>query len=380
MSEAAESIISPQNMHELATPAPAEKRRYLVNAPVDLLFIGGASVLTFLYGWFVCQQQPVSYQVATTIFYLAFFVNFPHFLLSYQLLYWDFRRFIFRKASFFWVAVVVPVILAGSLLLTARIGHQQRLGIFVNTLYFFVGWHYVKQIFGGMIVTNALQNYFYKPDERRILELNLYSVWLLSWVNSNVGLSHDLFYGVSYETLGFPPILFACAYVFTGVTFLALLISQLRKYAQERRLPTLASVVCYVSIYLWFLPSLYNPTFFYTVSFFHSLQYLPFVYAFRRNKVAAEPGGKKMWGKHGYFLNVYSYLLLSVITGAIFFWFLPNYIDNQHLFNADLYSPTLAMFSFMIFLNVHHYFIDNVMWKGNNPEMRRYIFQTGQPT
>jgi hypothetical protein len=32
---------------------------------------------------------------------------------------------------------------------------------------------------------------------------------------------------------------------------------------------------------------------------------------------------------------------------------------------------------FYIFINVHHYFLDNVMWRRGNPDVQQYIF--GRP-
>jgi len=323
----------------------------------------------------VFYQQPYPDPFfAWLIFYLAFAVNFPHFLLSYQLLYMDFGHLIWKKFSFFWAAVIVPAMLIGGLAYAAYYVHSSMLGYFANALYFFVGWHYTKQIYGGVVVTNALHNVFYSKIERWAVKSSLYSIWLLSWIWSNASLSKQWFYGIPYETLNFPMKLMPYCYTVAAVTFVAVLILHARKFIRERKAPAISAVACYLSIYIWFLPTFYNPTFYFTVSFFHSLQYLPFVYAFRRNKVDSQssesrhPVSRKI-------VYLYGYLLLSVITGAIFFSLLPGYIDSLQLFNTGLYGPTLAMFCFMIFLNIHHYFIDNVIWKGSNPEMRKYIFQ-----
>jgi hypothetical protein len=285
----------------------------------------------------------------------------------------DFGHLIFKKLSFFWAAVIVPAILVIGLAAGVYFIDHPLLGYFANALYFFVGWHYVKQIFGGVIVTNALQKLYFSKVERWTIKSSLYSIWLMSWVWTNCSLTKAFFYGMPYETLNFPLWLMSVCYGACALTFTAVVVIFVRKYIRERKKPALSAVACYLSIYIWFLPIFYNPTFYFTVSFFHSLQYLPFVYAFRRNKVESKPGGNPIARRTIY---LYGYLLLSVVTGAISFWFLPNYLDNLQWYNKELYGPTLAMFCFMIFLNIHHYFIDNVLWKGSNPEMRQYIFQS----
>jgi hypothetical protein len=34
----------------------------------------------------------------------------------------------------------------------------------------------------------------------------------------------------------------------------------------------------------------------------------------------------------------------------------------------------MFLFVFWICINVHHYFLDNVMWRRENPDTRKYLF------
>lgn len=34
----------------------------------------------------------------------------------------------------------------------------------------------------------------------------------------------------------------------------------------------------------------------------------------------------------------------------------------------------MFLFVFWIFINVHHYFLDNVIWRAENPETRQHLF------
>jgi hypothetical protein len=38
-------------------------------------------------------------------------------------------------------------------------------------------------------------------------------------------------------------------------------------------------------------------------------------------------------------------------------------------------GSTLFLFTFWIFINIHHYFLDNVMWRRGNPEVSKYLFR-----
>lgn len=352
-----------------------EKSPYILSGFVDTFFMGGASIL-FFFASILLMKQPSHPWIAAGIFLLSFLVNFPHFLLSYQLLYIDFRHLIFSKITFFWAGILVPALLISALIAASSFHPMLTLGYFVNALYFFVGWHYIKQIFGVIIVTNAMKKIFYNKIERCCLQANLYLLWGVSWIWNNMDGSHQIFEGIIYHGLGLSGryLLYALAAII--ITLAVVMLTHLKKHITEKNTPSLTALTAFIAAYLWFVPLFYNPIFFPCIAFFHSLQYLPFVYAVRRNKINSElvnvnPDVRKKV----FFIRHYGYLFVSVILGAAAFYFLPKYLDQLKLFNADFYGPTIMMFYSAIFLNIHHYFIDNVIWKKNNEEMQRYLFQ-----
>ena len=46
-------------------------------------------------------------------------------------------------------------------------------------------------------------------------------------------------------------------------------------------------------------------------------------------------------------------------------------------YDQAVFGPTLALFIAWTFINIHHYFIDNVTWRRENPETRRHLFGGG---
>ena len=42
---------------------------------------------------------------------------------------------------------------------------------------------------------------------------------------------------------------------------------------------------------------------------------------------------------------------------------------------AQVLGSSLFFFIVLIFINVHHYFLDNVMWRRGNPEVAKYLFR-----
>ncbi|MDH3739860.1 MAG: hypothetical protein OER92_11750, partial [Alphaproteobacteria bacterium] len=59
---------------------------------------------------------------------------------------------------------------------------------------------------------------------------------------------------------------------------------------------------------------------------------------------------------------------------AIGFWVVPILLQVLVSYDTEIFGSTMFMFIFFIFINVHHYFLDNVMWRRENPDMRRYLF------
>lgn len=346
------------------------KKSYLISRSLDALLMGGISILFYIITISLAHQKSIQLQCITVIFFLSFFVNFPHFILSYQLLYIDFNHLILKKFQFFWAAVIVPILILASFIITSCWDPQTLLGYFVNALYFFVGWHYIKQVFGIIIVTNALKKIFYTKFERVCLKANLYSLWGITWIWSNTNGSLKIYEGIIYSGLNFPTYWMLYCYYAVSITFFMVIFIHLKKYVIDGTNPTFSSITSFFSLYLWTIPLFYNPLFFYCLSFFHSLQYIPFVYAFRRNKINSEIIKKNKI----YFIYHYGYFILSIILGAIAFYFLPRYIDHFKLFDFERFGPTVMMFYFTIFINIHHYFIDNVIWKKNNAEMKKYIY------
>jgi hypothetical protein len=358
---------------QLPLPAPTGA---LISPIWDILLVGGISIGMYLLMSVSFRPTAPDNTVAMFVFNLSFLFNFPHFLVSYQLLYGDFRKEIFRDFKFFWAAVVAPLILFGVMLSGFVTGNPKIEGYVLNSMYFFVGWHYIKQTFGAVVVTNALRKIFYNNTERMALKFNLYSLWMVSFCAMNSKPANYSQLGIPYYSLEFPDWTLKLAFSCLIVSALTLVITHLKKYVRDGVMPTPTAMFAYATIYLWLLPILSHPMYAHMIPLFHSLQYLTFVYAFRKNKVETSiedlntPEGRK-----GRLEGLWGYLTGSIILGALAFHFIPSAIDTTQPVSAALFGTQPMVFFATIFINIHHYFIDNVIWRGNNPEIRKHLFK-----
>jgi hypothetical protein len=354
----------------------------LIKPGVDIFMIGGGSILVLALMHIMLKPESPDGTLAWTVYYLSFIANFPHFLASYQLLYADFGKRIFKDLKFLWAAVIAPGILIALLLTGFFMPHPNLLGYLVNSMYFFVGWHYVKQIFGGVVVSNALSGFFYNKYERWILKSNLFSLWAISFLTPNTiygsGFMQD---GIPYTSLNIPPWTLQAAFWTLGVSAVVVLIAHVLKYIRDGKIPTPMAIVCFLSIYAWYLPTFSHPMYMHLIPFFHSMQYLLFVYAFRRNKVEAHIDAPETpAGRQRFVVRHWGYLCIPILTGGVFMYFLPRWLDTQSLYSdTNMFGPTAFYFAFTWFINTHHYFIDNVIWRGNNDQMREYLFKKPRP-
>ncbi len=352
----------------------------------EVLLTGGLSVLVGLAMWaFVDASAPV-YTVGALAYYLGFVVNNPHFLSSYTLLYGDYRERIFQQKEYLWAAVIVPLVL-GAAIVTALYAQNVRvMGQLVSLMFVLVGWHYVKQIFGCVIVSSVRRKIFYTHNERRILLFNLFCIWALSWVNANIEPRDFEFYGIHYYSLELPVFARYLNYALVGLSLTAVVAIHVRKYLEQGIQPAPPAVAAFAAIYLWYIPTLHHPGFNYLIPFFHSLQYLVFVWVLKRNEVghrAAAFEGRE--ARATWMRSFLGYGLFVLVLAAFSLEFIPGLLDRSNIFAAGVMGSAPFFVGFSLFINIHHYFIDNVIWRSDNPTVKNYLMgapavsKNGQP-
>ncbi len=342
--------------------------------------MGGFSVVASLGFWLMMRKNASLYEVSQVAFALAFIINHPHFLSSYVLLYGDFRKRILKNGRYFWAAVLVPAILLGLLGTALLTANAKLMAHIITSMFFFVGWHYVKQVFGCVIVTSAQRKMFYTPGERKLMLGNLFAVWAMSWLHSQVYQPGDpgsafAFYGIPHYRLNLPVWIQQGTYLVLALSGLAVIAMHVRRFINTGVKPSAPGVAAYLSLYAWYIPAATHPAFGYFIPAFHSLQYLAFVWTLKRNQVGAEVQvfkdareRRKEWINRfgGFFAN-------AAVLGALTFEFIPKALDGRGLLSSEL-GPTPFMAAFLLFINIHHYFIDNVIWRSDNPTVREHLF------
>lgn len=376
--------------------------RALTTPFLDFWLLGGASLLVwavmliaepFRGSWAVDQHFK---NLAVTTATLSLLVNYPHFLVSYKLAYTRGSRFVASHAVqlvvvpaalialFAWAYLRfdVPVrelsVLTGAattltaLGVNANVLSGPRLGDLLFTAAFnlmlvTVGWHYTKQTFGCVMVYARFDGYELTAGQRTIIKWALLSVWWLTFVHTNRYGSQFTFSNFTYYGLDLPDWLTPALelVVYAGVAAVAW--GVVWPNVRERgRWPSLNMAVPFIALYLWWLPRTRQQEFYLLLTpLFHSLQYLAFVYRMERNRIGEGPRSE---------LRGTLLVVGLVSAGWLAFELVPNSLDVT----LGTYASWQMFFFFtaaMLFINVHHYFIDNVLWRFNDAEVRRYLLQ-----
>ena len=371
-----------------ATPALG-KRRYLFGPVIDFVCLGGSS-LVFVPLMFLRPPEDYRAPLAWLMMLLANAINHPHFAHSYQIFYRNFRQKLFGadyapllRARYAVAGIVVPLALALFFAAAFLSGSARTLGYAFNFMGFVVGWHYVKQGYGMLMVDAALKKQFFDARDKRVLLINSYAVWILSWLSINSAVSEKRYWGLTYYSFDVPPLALAAGAALVAVTtaWTAWTLAA-RWRAHGGSLPWNGVVAYAASLYAWLLLVRVDPLWILVVPALHSLQYLAVVWRFQTNyersrEGAAEPTRTPLLSnvlKTADTVRMAFFVVVGGILGFLGFWGIPLLLDVYVPYDEATFGSTVFVFMFWVFINVHHYFLDNVMWRRENPDTRRYLF------
>jgi hypothetical protein len=203
---------------------------------------------------------------------------------------------------------------------------------------------------------------------------NLYLVWIYTWVGHNRFGGFGDYYHAPFPVFRFPYIVQQSLGWGLAITSVLVVLVALKAWLWDRRGFSLSGWTAYgCASYLWIWLVWIHPAFFYFVPLFHSLQYLAFVYRYKAAEWSEQQSNQAMEGKHWWPLA--GFALLGVALGGGFMDVIPKYLDQSLAGTGLMVHGHYFIISFLLFINIHHYFIDHAMWRRDNPEVQRFIFR-----
>jgi len=363
-------------------PSPRDDLR---SRTVEFMLVGGATLALLPLAWLLRKAAGLDSSelaVGMLTFYAAYVINDPHFAVTYLLFYKDIRNRALstafsraQRARYVIAGLVVPLALAGWAVVALKLHSAQALGWMIQLMFLLVGWHYAKQGFGVLTVLSARRGARLTPRERTTILFHCYAGWAFAWANpaSRAGDFEEK--GVVYWAPAHPRWLELATGAVLAASTVALVAVLVAKWRRDRQMLPIAPLAgLLVTVWSWTIFSSADPLLRYVIPALHSVQYFFFVWLMKRNEARAHEGPPSF----GRPVAVRLGLLAVSALGLGFFLFrgLPDFLDSAFVPQLargavpDALGETPYFAAIFVVVNIHHYFMDHVIWRRDNPDTR----------
>ena len=328
----------------------------MLSPVVDLLCVGGLSVILFV-PLLLSGRSDLLLIGAGAQAWLATVINMPHFMASYRIVYRD-RAMIMRHK---WASIYVPAILLVYLVVALWEARESPalVVVLISVGSAYLAWHYTGQVWGMMASYAYLEGRKFDPSERFLIRtsLRILLVWHVTWF---------LYTQLRQGAVLRPAYLLVSAG--TALAFGMGLVGLARMRRRTGSLPPTRALVAWVAIFVWYAVMARDPKALFWIQIAHALQYLAFPIRVEMNRTAArssQPSVLRHMILYGVGLLAASYLVARIVPGAAM-----STVADIFGEEPGRVAPVLIL----MFINIHHYFTDGVVWKISNPEVRRELF------
>lgn len=341
----------------------AGTRAWIVNRPVDLLLAGSGLAFALYLPLALFVHGAVAPALLAFAGLLSVLGNGPHFMASYVRLYGERDT---RRAHPL-VAYVAPLLLAAGVVGTL-VSPRGFGAWFIKAHVIWSGYHYSGQTYGIALLYCRKRDLALHAWEKWLLLGPIAFSYLLPTISFEAGQTGGAFYNLPYPTIATalhdafglaPPAWLNQATAWGYGAAIAAFVGWLAVRRFRGASVPLPAVLAVAAQMLWFTVVGANPTFSLFVPLFHSLQYLVVIYAFHRGA----------WLQEGQPLNRLArrHYAFLVLLGIFLFGAVPGVLAQYGCDRQVAYAAVI------VFINLHHYMIDGVIWKLRRPELRRAL-------
>jgi hypothetical protein len=352
---------------------------------VEFLLVGGATLVVFPLAWWLRKSfglDASEYAAGFLTFYGAYVINDPHFAVTYVLFYKDAKRRVLSpsyglsyRVRYVLAGLVVPALLASWAISAIALRSAEMLGRMIQLMYLLVGWHYVKQGYGVLAVLSARRGVTIQARERTVFLIHCFAGWAYAWASPAIAAGEFEEKGVVYTAVARPrwlEIATGTALLASTLVLAVVLVAKWRREGKTVPLAPLGGLL--ITIWSWTIYSSVNRIVQYVIPALHSIQYLYFVWLMKRNEARAEEGPPLFGRPAAVRLGI---LALSALgLGWLLFHGAPGLLDAALVARPRRgepmgpLGPTPFFAAFFVAVSLHHYFMDSVIWRRDNPETR----------
>jgi hypothetical protein len=335
-----------------SSPSTSERPRYFINGWVDAALLGGVSLLC--YAVFRALLPPDrSNTVIVTATVLMWFVNWPHFAATSWRLYGSRARIAqFPVTSVASILVVVCGVACAAAFPSTVAPWWLKLFMIWSP------YHFSGQTVGVTMLYARRCGMRIEGAQRWALSAFVFGTFLLPSVRAETYTTSYDYYGTQVPTFGLPEwtitvatvVLLGGAVVFLGV--------MAKRWLVDREATAPIVLVAPLTQFIWFVPGGGWPAFAEFVPLFHSLQYMLIAWAVQMQERDAP--ARRLVPQ-----ETLRWWVLIGIGGAVLFALLPLLLSVTT--GRELFFATGVMIAGV---QIHHFFVDGVIWKLKNPRVR----------
>ncbi len=331
----------------------------ILSPAIDFLCVGGLSLIVFVPLLLSGRTDLVGIGAGAQA-WIATLVNMPHFMASYRIVYRS-REMILRHK---WATIYVPAIMIvySVLALWEARYSPVLLIVFISVASAYLAWHYTGQVWGMMASYAYLAGAAFDKTERLLIRMSLriLLVWQVTWF--------------LYTQLRDPSMvrpLYAIVSAGTAAAFIVGAIGIARMRRRTGKLPPARALVAWIALFVWYAMLARDPKAIFWIQIAHAVQYLAFPIRVEINRTSSALAARSRLRfvahmvVYGVGLLVVSYVVAQIVPGSAM-----SAVANVFGEEPGKAAPILML----MFINVHHYFTDGVIWKLSNPEVRKELF------
>jgi hypothetical protein len=263
---------------------PGAKKLYFINAFVDFMLVGGASIAAFmlLRHFHTGDRTPAVYTLGAQLMWVC---NWPHFAATNYRLYHSRANI----AQYPLTALVIPWVVAAGVI--GSLAEPERFApIFVMIYLLWSPYHFSGQTVGVTMVYARRSGFRVGKLERFFLSSFVFGTFICTSIRAHVDTQGQGYFGVQVPGLGVPKWAGQIAEVWVYLAGIAFLLLVLKWCVRNQRGVPLIVLLPSMAQFVWFMPILGGgwPAFQEFVPFFHSLQYLLIAWAMQLKETVDE--------------------------------------------------------------------------------------------
>jgi hypothetical protein len=361
------------------TPPTSARPGSIFTPAIDLLLVGGLSLIFFV-PLLLSGRTDLVLVGAGAQAWIGTAINMPHFMASYRLVYRDRETVMKHK----WASIYVPLILVAYIVfavleiqyflpqgcteaIRANVGDPACRPLLMTLLIAiasgYLAWHYTGQVWGMMASYAYLGGARFEKSERLLIRtgLRILLAWHVCWF---------VYTQLDKPFRGVVRPVYIVVSAGIGLAFLLGAIGLFRMWRRTGVLPPARTLVAWIALFVWYAMMARDPRALFWIQIAHALQYLAFPVRVEINRTIADRArGATRLARHmalyGLGLLVVSVVVAQLVPGTAM-----SIIGNVFGETPGKSAPILLL----MFINIHHYFTDGVIWKISNPEVRKDLF------